>query len=165
MKLATILEDNVIESIVDGTGFRLVMFTQGCSHRCKGCHNSTTWDFNAGFEYSTYEIAQNLLLKYKKAKQFYSGITISGGDPLCQHKELLDLLKILKKEEPEMNIWIYTGFETEEVLEDYSDIVEYVDVFVTGKFILEERDLSCKFKGSRNQEIVNVQERLIKKVG
>lgn len=163
MKLATMLEDNVIESIVDGKGFRLVMFTQGCAHCCKGCHNPSTWDFNSGYEYNVAEIAEHILLKYRKAKDFYSGITISGGDPLFQKEELLELLILLKSNEPDMNVWIYTGFETDEFFDKFSYIAKYTDVVVTGKFIEEQRDLSCKFKGSRNQEVIEVKNYVVNK--
>lgn len=164
MKLATTLENNIIESIVDGDGFRLVMFTQGCPHHCKGCHNPETWNCNLGYEYTVEEIAKFLLLKYRGAKQYYSGITISGGDPLYQEEELRNLLSILKQEEPGLDIWIYTGYETEEVFTQFISIVDYVDVFVTGKFIEKERDISCRFRGSRNQEIVMVKNKLVEKI-
>ena len=92
--------------------------------------------------------------KYQKHKKRYAGLTISGGDPLLQKDELKKLLKILKKEEPDMNIWIYTGYETEEVLTTFKDLIPFVDVFVTGKFIEEKLDYDCKFRGSSNQELL-----------
>lgn len=160
MRLATELKNNIIESIVDGEGFRLTMFTQGCLHCCKGCHNPTTWDMNSGHNYNVEEIADYFLKMYRKAKEFYSGITISGGDPLFQEKELERFLDILKKEEPDLNVWLYTGFEKDEFFSRFLNIAKYVDVVVTGKFIEAEKDISCKFKGSRNQEIINVEEYL-----
>ena len=154
MRLATELKQNLIESIVDGEGFRLTMFTQGCIHCCKGCHNPSTWNTKAGIEYSVESISGYILEKYRKFKSFYSGLTISGGDPLLQKDELERLLKILKTEEPNLNIWVYTGYETEDVLNDFRELIPYVDVFVTGKFIEEKLDYDCKFRGSSNQEIV-----------
>ena len=154
MRIATELTQNFIESIVDGEGFRLTMFTQGCTHYCKGCHNKTTWDTKGGIEYSVEEISNYILSKYQKHKKRYAGLTISGGDPLLQKDELKKLLKILKKEEPDMNIWIYTGYETEEVLTTFKDLIPFVDVFVTGKFIEEKLDYDCKFRGSSNQELL-----------
>lgn len=156
MRLATELHKNLIESIVDGEGFRLVIFTQGCKHYCKGCHNKTTWNTNGGIEYSVEEISRHILNKYQKHKNRYAGLTISGGDPLLQKDELEKLLKLLRKEEPDMNIWIYTGYETEEVLNNFKEIVLYTDVFVTGKFVLEKLDYECKFRGSSNQEILRI---------
>lgn len=154
MRIATELKQNLIESIVDGEGFRLTMFTQGCTHYCKGCHNKTTWDVNGGIEYSVEDISSHILSKYQKHKKRYAGLTISGGDPLLQKDELMQLLKILKIEEPDMNIWIYTGYETEEILSTFKDLIPLVDVFVTGKFIEEKLDYDCKFRGSSNQELL-----------
>lgn len=156
MRLATEIHKNLIESIVDGEGFRLTIFTQGCKHYCKGCHNKTTWDVNGGIEYSVEDIAKHILNKYQKHRKRYAGLTISGGDPLLQKDELEKLLKLLKKEEPDMNIWVYTGYETEEVLNDFKEIVPYVNVFVTGKFIEEKLDYECKFRGSSNQELLRI---------
>lgn len=153
MRLATEIKSNIRESIVDGEGFRIVMFTQGCTHHCKGCHNPTTWKMDGGIEYSVLEISEHILNMYKKGKGFYSGLTISGGDPLFQIEELKELLILLKKAEPELNIWIYTGFETAEVKNNFKDILEYVDVFVTGKFIEELKNYECEFRGSTNQEL------------
>ena len=154
MRIATELHKNLIESIVDGEGFRLTIFTQGCKHYCKGCHNKTTWDVNGGIDYPVEEIANHILSKYQKHKKRYAGLTISGGDPLLQREELKELLNILKTTEPDMNIWIYTGYESNEVLTDFKDLIEYVDVFVTGKFIEEKLDYECKFRGSSNQELL-----------
>lgn len=165
MRLATEISKNITESIVDGDGYRIVMFTQGCIHKCKGCHNPTTWDINAGFEYSVLEIANHILNIYKKGKGFFSGITISGGEPLIQKKELLELLSILKNEEPNLNIWIYTGFESVDVQTKFTDISQYVDVFVTGKYIEElntskfkefSKSDKYRFRGSINQELLQI---------
>ena len=156
MRLATELTNNIIESIVDGEGVRLVLFTQGCIHRCKGCHNKSTWDLNGGYEYSINDIVNELILRYRKAKSFYSGITISGGDPLCQQEDLYEMIKAVKKEEPNINIWLYTGYDTDDVYNNYSDIISLIDVVVTGKYIESEKTLSKKFVGSLNQEIVRL---------
>lgn len=153
MRLATEIQSNIRESIVDGEGFRIVMFTQGCTHHCKGCHNPTTWKMDGGIDYPVSQIHSYILNMYKKGKGFYSGITISGGDPLFQKEELLQLLILLKNSEPDMNIWIYTGFETEEVKENFKDLLKYVDVFVTGKFKEELKSYECEFRGSTNQEL------------
>lgn len=158
MRLATELNKNLIESIVDGEGFRLTIFTQGCKHHCKGCHNKTTWNPNGGLEYSVEDISNHILSKYQKHRKRYAGLTISGGDPLLQYDELKKLLEILKSEEPDMNIWIYTGYETNEVLTDFKSLIPYVDVFVTGKFVEELLDYECKFRGSSNQELLRTKD-------
>lgn len=158
MRLATELKKNLIESIVDGEGFRLVIFTQGCTHYCKGCHNKATWKVDGGIDYPVKEIANQILSKYQKHRKRYAGLTISGGDPLLQKDELKELLTLLKTEEPDMNIWIYTGYETSEVLTDFKELIKYVDIFVTGKFIEEKADYDCEFRGSTNQELLRTKD-------
>ena len=111
-----------------------------------------------GINYTVEEIASHILSKYQKHRHRYAGLTISGGDPLLQRNELKDLLHILKTSEPNMDIWIYTGYETEEVLTDFKDLIQYVDTFVTGKFIEEKLDYNCKFRGSSNQELLRTKE-------
>lgn len=160
MRLATEINHNIIESMVDGENYRLVLFTQGCKHCCKGCHNKETWDMNGGIEYTVEEISNHLLNLYRKYKKFYGGITLSGGDPLMQRDETKKLLEILKKEEPEINIWLYTGYDTNEVIEQFNDFLDYVDVFVTGRFVEELKSYECKFRGSTNQELFRVNEYL-----
>jgi anaerobic ribonucleoside-triphosphate reductase activating protein len=158
MRLATELNKNLIESIVDGEGFRLTIFTQGCTHYCKGCHNKVTWDVNGGIDYSVEDIAKHILTKYQKHRKRYAGLTISGGDPLYQRDELKKLLDILREEEPDMNIWVYTGYETDEVLNDFSEFISLVDVFVTGKFVEELKDYDVEFRGSTNQELLRTKD-------
>ena len=143
------------DSIVDGEGIRTVIWTQGCSHNCKGCHNQSTHDFNGGFEVDTEEIKQELSLL--KGQQ---GITLSGGDPLFQAKACTEIAKYAK--EIGLDVWCYTGFTFEILLKskDALELLEYVDVLVDGKFILEQRSLNVDFRGSRNQRVIDVKESL-----
>ena len=140
------------DSIVDGPGIRTVIWTQGCSHNCKGCHNPETWDFNSGKEFTEdtkKELFSCLALPY------INGITLSGGDPLCSYDELLPLLKEIKEKFPNKNIWVYTGFTLEELIaSNKTEILNYIDVLVDGKFILEQRDITLPFRGSKNQRIL-----------
>lgn len=131
-------------SFVNGEGSRYVVFTQGCVHLCKGCHNPETWDFSGGFDMSPTEIAEDF---YKH--RLLDGITLSGGDPFCQQESCVELLKLL----PGVNVWIYTGFEYDEIKE--TELAKMADVLVVGKFI---KELSCEGKmyGSSNQKIVRV---------
>lgn len=131
-------------SFVNGEGSRYVVFTQGCGHRCRGCHNPETWDFGGGFEVAVEEIAAD----YKKRK-LLDGITLSGGDPFYQQDECVELLKSL----PGVNVWIYTGFERDEIMD--TELAKMADVLVVGKFI---KELSCdgKMYGSSNQKIVRM---------
>jgi anaerobic ribonucleoside-triphosphate reductase activating protein len=131
-------------SFVNGEGSRYVVFTQGCVHRCKGCHNPETWDFSGGFDMSPTEIATDF---YKH--RLLDGITLSGGDPFCQQDACVELLNLL----PGVNVWIYTGFEYDEIKK--TELAKMADVLVVGKFI---KELSCdgKMYGSSNQKIVRM---------
>ncbi|OCX43063.1 anaerobic ribonucleoside-triphosphate reductase activating protein [Campylobacter ornithocola] len=139
------------ESIVDGYGLRYVIFTQGCPHHCKGCHNPQTHDFNKGYLQdlaSLYdEICKNPLLQ---------GVTFSGGEPFMQAKNLSILAKYIK--ELGLDLAIYTGFTYEELLQEQAmkELLFLTDILIDGKFILEQKDLSLKFKGSKNQRVIDV---------
>lgn len=148
IRLASTLQP---DSIVDGEGIRTVIWTQGCKHHCKGCHNGGTWDFEGGFETTTDEIKKELSLL--KGQQ---GITLSGGDPLFQAKACTEIAKYAK--EIGLNVWCYTGFTFEKLLQNKEalDLLKYVDVLVDGPFILKERSLNIDFRGSRNQRVIDV---------
>lgn len=129
-------------SFVNGDGARYVVFVQGCRHRCKGCQNPETWDFNGGREVSVAEIAADF-----RSRRLLDGITLSGGDPFYQQEACLELLSLL----PDVNVWIYTGFEYEEICD--TELAKRADVLVVGKYI---EGLRCEGKpyGSSNQRIV-----------
>ena len=133
----------------NGDGIRFVVFTQGCKHHCKGCQNPDTWDFNGGEEIAVEDLADEI-----KATRFLDGVTLSGGDPYYQYQECIKLLQLLPKK---YNIWIYTGFEWNEIKDN--PLTALADVVVTGQFI---EKLKCKDKmyGSSNQEIHYVKEEL-----
>lgn len=143
------------DSIVDGEGIRTVIWTQGCSHNCKGCHNQSTHDFNGGFEIELDKIKKELsLLKGQ------DGITLSGGDPLFQPKACAQIAKFAK--ENNLNVWCYTGFIFENVLKNKEifNLLRYVDVLVDGKFDIDKFSLNLDFRGSENQRIIDVQQSL-----
>ena len=146
------------DSIVDGEGIRTVIWTQGCSHNCKGCHNPATHDFKGGFETTTEEICKEL-----KTLEGQDGITFSGGDPLFQVEACTEIAKCAK--ELGLDVWCYTGFTFEELMTKKKNIefLKYVDVLVDGKFILSERSLNVDFRGSRNQRILDIPKSLEKK--
>ena len=134
----------------NGIGFRITIWVSGCVHHCKGCHNPETWDFNSGREFTDddkQKIFELLTIPYLK------GVTFSGGDPLCSYEDVLSLAKELKEKYPEKDIWLYTGFTLEYVQEHMSEILDYLDYVVDGKFIEEEKDVSLAFRGSKNQRI------------
>ena len=157
------------ESIVDGEGYRFVIFTQGCNHNCPGCHNPQTHDFNGGEEIETQEIIDMI-----QSNPLLDGITLSGGDPLFQAKELMDIVKYCK--DNDLTVWIYTGFIFEEFIkfinndkcdkrinQDMIDLIRLADVLVDGKFVSELKTLSCKFRGSSNQRLIDIQKSFLNK--
>lgn len=129
-------------SFINGTGARYVVFTQGCAHHCYNCHNPETWDFDGGMEISVEEIACDI-----KRHSLIDGITLSGGDPFYQQEECLALLELLPEN---LNVWIYTGFEYDEIKD--TKLAKRADVLVTGRYIDALRCDGQMF-GSSNQEI------------
>lgn len=144
------------DSIVDGEGIRTVIWTQGCSHNCPGCHNLQTHDFKGGFEVDVQDIISAL-----SKLDGQQGITFSGGDPLFQAEACTVIAKAAKK--MGLNVWCYTGFTFENLLknEKFANFLNYVDVLVDGKFIIEEFSLNLDFRGSRNQRILDVKSSLM----
>lgn len=145
------------DSIVDGEGIRTVLWTQGCPHHCKGCHNPDTHDFDGGALVDVgYIIAEMKELKNQ------DGITLSGGDPMCQSEACLEIAKAAH--EMGMNVWCYTGFTYEAILRNPKQmaLLKEVDVLVDGKFVLEEKSYDLYFKGSKNQRIIDVKKSLEK---
>ena len=147
--------DLTIDSIVDGPGLRAVLWTQGCAHHCKGCQNESTWDFNGGGL-----VPIDMVLDAIDELEYQDGITFSGGDPMFQVEACDKIAQHCK--EKGLNIWVYTGFTFEELMlmakrkPIYLDFLKKVDVLVDGRFILEERDLSLLFRGSRNQRLIDI---------
>lgn len=140
------------ESIVDGQGIRMVIWSQGCKMACPGCHNPETHNPCGGQEYDIEEL-KNEITKYAK---YHQGITLSGGDPFLQpeaNKELADHAHSLG-----LDVWAYCG-KTYEQLQD-NVLLSSCDVLVDGPFIKELRDITLAFRGSSNQRIVNVQQSL-----
>ena len=141
------------DSIVDGIGLRTVIWFQGCKHNCPECHNPLTHSFNTVLELDVETIIQFVL-----KQELQAGVTISGGDPFYQPEALLELLKQLKQHS--INIWVYTGFTYEYLLNTYLQHLQHIDILVDGLFLIAEKDLSLRFKGSRNQRVIDVQESL-----
>lgn len=141
----------VTDSVVDGRGLRTVIWCQGCVHDCLGCHNPDTHDFTAGFEQDVNELVQQTL-----AVKMQSGVTFSGGDPMLQAESCAYIASQLK--EKGINIWCYTGFTFEELLErpDCLEFLQYIDVLIDGKFELALKSYELLFKGSANQRIIDV---------
>ncbi len=138
---------------VDGPGLRTSIYVAGCQHRCKGCHNPQSWDFGAGVAMSIEEIMARVV-----EEDF--NVTLTGGDPLWQVDKILPLAVAIK--EKGYNIWCYTGFVWEDIVksEQMVAILPYIDVIVDGRFVESERDVSLRFRGSRNQRMIDVKKSL-----
>lgn len=156
MKSKLRLFGKVNGSIVDGTGFRYAIFTQGCPHGCLGCHNPQSHDFQGGQEYEI-----NQLLEEIKQNPMLKGITLSGGEPLEQADNLLVLAQEIRK--MGLDIWIYTGYTFEELIKLPKEnpklkLLSISQVLVDGPFILNQRSLELNFRGSSNQRIIDLEQ-------
>jgi len=141
------------ESIVDGPGLRLAVFTQGCPHNCPGCHNPKTHDFSSGFIADT----EKLLAAIDK-NPLLSGITLSGGEPLCQAAQLLPFASGAK--DRGKDIVCYTGYTFEHLITqsdpDIMNLLSKLDILIDGPYIESQRNLELRFRGSDNQRVLNM---------
>lgn len=146
----------VNDSIVDGPGFRFAVFTQGCPHGCPGCHNPQTHDFAGGRDEDTDKIIEKFC-----ANPLLDGITLTGGEPFCQPAACAELARAAHA--AGLNVWAYTGFLYEQLLEDADKraLLENVDVLIDGPFVLSQRTLSMRFRGSKNQRAIDVPASLV----
>lgn len=154
MKLSVI--DIVEGTSVDGPGLRTSIYFAGCCHHCEGCHNPQSWELEAG---EPTEIDK--LLNIIKENDF--NVTFSGGDPFFQSEGVAALAHHIH-EELGKNIWCYTGYLWESIVKDarLMKLLKNIDVLVDGRFVMAERDISLRFKGSANQRIIKVAESLDK---
>ena len=169
----------------NGDGLRVVLWLSGCSHHCYNCQNPQTWNPDSGIPFD--ESAKQEIFN-ELSKDYISGITFSGGDPLHENNldEVLKLVQEISISFPEKTIWLYTGytwnsimnyelasdFTEEDVLFDYhmkkdfemikrKNIIKLVNVLVDGEYIDEQKDLTLKWKGSKNQRCIDVKESLV----
>lgn len=152
MKLSII---KIVESTtVDGPGLRTTVYSAGCSHHCKGCHNPQSWNIGYGEMVEVEEVAQRLLSTGEN-------ITFSGGDPIFQMEGFAELASIIKQESNK-NIWCYTGYKFEQLMlkPKAMELLKNIDVLVDGRFEEKERDENILFRGSRNQRLIDVQKSL-----
>ena len=147
----------VRESIVDGPGLRFVVFSQGCPHRCKGCHNPDTHDFQGGYDCSINKIIEEI-----DKNPLLSGVTFSGGEPFYQAKEFYELGLEIKKRN--LDIIAFSGYTIEQLQEMIDEnryigkLLEIIDYLIDGPFILAEKDLTLLYRGSRNQRFIDMSE-------
>ena len=161
----------------NGNGLRVVLWLSGCSHHCYNCQNPQTWNPDSGIPFddsAKQEIFNEL------SKDYISGITFSGGDPLHENNldEVLKLVKEIRISFPEKSIWLYTGYNFDLLNSKYNEykytpftanadewltrweIISNVDVLVDGKYIDEQKDLTLKWRGSKNQRVIDVKQSL-----
>ncbi len=147
----------VNDSITDGPGIRLTLFTQGCPHHCPGCHNPQTWAFEGGTAVSVDEILQQI-----KRNPLLKGVTFSGGEPLAQAEALLPLAEKIRQ--LGLELAIYTGYTFEQLLDEQNNeqnpavmqLLSLADTLIDGPFIMAQRNLELNFRGSANQRIINL---------
>lgn len=154
MRIAKIKPNDV----ANGIGLVVSVFVQGCPHHCKGCFNKETWDFKGGinFGYRDYESILKLL-DHNGVKR---NLSILGGEPLAKENivGVLSLIEFIKTYRPETKVYLWSGYTYEEIQYKYGkDILKgFVDVLIDGRFIEEEKDLTLKLRGSKNQRIINI---------
>lgn len=175
------------ENVISGDGLRVVLWLSGCSHHCKNCQNPQTWDKKSGILFD--ENAKTELFE-ELSKDYISGITLTGGDPLYDENinDVLDLVNEIRLLFPNKSIWLYTGYDFDYIktesmkdtydkidnyyingIKDYSltsnelrwDIIRQCDILVDGRYIHELRDLNLKFRGSSNQRLIDVKKTLL----
>lgn len=150
--------------ISNGLGVRTSLFVSGCTHRCKGCFNEMTWDFNYGNDF-TEETIQEILKSIEPG--YISGLTLLGGEPMepANQRSLLPLLRQFGERFPKKDIWCYTGYLYESELlnpesrahcEVTEEFLSYIDILVDGEFVQELYDISLKFRGSKNQRLLQL---------
>ena len=139
--------------IANGEGVRVSLFVSGCRNHCKGCHNPEAWNFSYGQPF-TRETEDEIIEALRPS--WIQGLSVLGGEPCEEENEcvLLPLLRKIRSKMPEKDIWLFSGY-TYEMLQG-SEILKYVDVLVDGPFLLEQKDISLAFRGSRNQRIIRL---------
>ena len=152
------------DDVCNGDGFRVVLWVSGCPHHCPNCHNPETWDKSNGSVFDDSAI-EEIIAEMKK--DYISGITLSGGDPLyeCNVVDVLNLLNIIKVMFPQKTVWLYTGYVWEYIWSG-SDIddankkrqaaIKLCDVVIDGRYIDDIRDITLPWRGSKNQRVIDV---------
>jgi anaerobic ribonucleoside-triphosphate reductase activating protein len=144
------------ESVVDGLGFRYVLYSQGCPHRCKGCHNPSTHSFEGGELVDVESIVYDI-----KKYPMLDGVTCSGGECFEKAEEFAHIAKEVKA--MGLSVWAYTGYTLEEIMQNqnqrkgWNDFIKYIDVLVDGRYQEDNKDLSLCFRGSTNQRLIDMQ--------
>lgn len=153
--------------VANGPGVRVSLFVSGCTHHCKGCFNSETWDFGYGSMY-TKETEEEILAAL--APDYIRGFSVLGGEPFEPENRLtvLAIIKKVRERYPAKDVWCYTGYDYEKDLmawiragrNEVKELLEVIDVLVDGEFVEEQKNLRLKFRGSENQRLIDVKESL-----
>jgi anaerobic ribonucleoside-triphosphate reductase activating protein len=142
--------------IVDGEGVCVSFWAQGCPHRCPGCHNPETWDYNGGEEIDSGELTASIIKAIEK-NGVRRNLSILGGEPLCPHniEFVINLVNIVRTLFPYIKIYLWTGYHLEDIQEKYQkSLLDKIDVLIDGPFILAEKDMTLKLRGSKNQRVL-----------
>jgi anaerobic ribonucleoside-triphosphate reductase activating protein len=149
--------------VANGPGVRVSLFVSGCTHRCKGCFNSEIWGFDAGQPFT--EETENQIIDYLKP-WYIRGFSLLGGEPFepANQQGLVHLLQRIRETYPEKTVWCYSGYDYEQDIlagrlgpwEITQQMLSCIDILVDGEFHQDEKDLKLRFKGSRNQRIIDV---------
>ncbi|MCI5724587.1 anaerobic ribonucleoside-triphosphate reductase activating protein [Fusobacterium sp.] len=149
--------------MINGIGIRVSLFVSGCNHGCKNCFNVETWNPNYGEEF-TQKQEDEIINFFKKYGQTIRGLSLLGGDPTYPQNiiPLVSFLKKFKKELPDRDIWIWSGFTWEEIIEDKNrkELIELCDILIDGKFKEELKNLNLKWRGSSNQRVIDIKKSL-----
>lgn len=140
------------DDMLNGDGLRVVLWVAGCEHHCPGCHNPITWDVDGGLPFD--EAAKQEIFA-ELDKDYVSGLTLSGGDPLHlqNRKDVTQLVKEVRTKYPNKTIWVYTGY-LWGLVKDL-ELIRYIDVLVDGRFDIEKKSLDLHWVGSSNQRIID----------
>ena len=142
------------DNIVNGDGLRVVVWTQGCPNHCPGCQNPETWDYEAGMLIPIDDVIKQLL-----ALKGQTGLTFCGGEPFVQPKACKQIADFVRKELG-WDVWSFSGF-TYEIIKEYGkepwELLKSLDALIDGPFILKQRDLSLRFRGSKNQRLLKLE--------
>lgn len=161
------------EDVCNGDGLRVVLWLSGCSHHCYNCQNPQTWNPNSGISFD--ESAKQEIFT-ELSKDYISGITFSGGDPLHENNldEVLKLVQEIRNSYPDKTIWLYTGYSYSEIFRGQSlclsqeglnnfkrrEIIKLCNIVVDGEYIDEQKDLTLRWRGSKNQRVIDVKQSL-----
>ncbi|KWX71699.1 ribonucleoside-triphosphate reductase activating protein [Paenibacillus riograndensis] len=147
------------ESINEGEGMRAVLFLSGCRHRCPGCFNPKTWNFNYGEPFTLER--QREIIAEMAANPLLDGLTLAGGDPFFSAEEAAGFIQELRSVLPDYSVWIYTGYTYEELTAAPSspewNLLALCQVVIDGRFVEELKDTTLPYRGSSNQRIIDIQ--------